>query len=94
MAASAQLLPYVLSKQVELSPPDLYEGVSDPESGLEGSGSGGFAEQPLTSEPPLSDAAPLTSEPPLGAELPLTSEPTAAAYPVERADAGPESTTS
>ncbi|MBB5934932.1 hypothetical protein [Streptomyces zagrosensis] len=87
MAASAQLLPSALAKQVE---PDLYEGVSDPESGLDGSGSCGFAEQPLTSEPPLSDAAPLTSEPPLGAELPLTSEPTAAAYPVGRADTGQE----
>ncbi|MFE7772908.1 hypothetical protein ACFU5O_03220 [Streptomyces sp. NPDC057445] len=32
---------------------------------------------PLTSEPPLADAAPLTSEPPLAAAAPLTSEPTA-----------------
>ncbi|MER0242993.1 hypothetical protein AAHZ94_13365 [Streptomyces sp. HSW2009] len=91
MAASVQALPFAHAKQAEPSPPDLYEGVSDPESGLDGSGSSGFAEQPLTSEPPLSDAAPLTSEPPLGAELPLTSEPTAAAYPVERAGAAPES---
>ncbi|MFE6780462.1 hypothetical protein [Streptomyces sp. NPDC057702] len=90
MAASVHLLPPTLSKQAEPTPPDLYEGVSDPESALDGSGACGF-EQPLTSEPPLSDAAPLTSEPPLGAERPLTSEPTAAAYPVERADTGPAS---
>ncbi|TQK44634.1 hypothetical protein FBY35_6150 [Streptomyces sp. SLBN-118] len=32
---------------------------------------------PLTSEPPLADAAPLTSEPPLAEAAPLTSEPTA-----------------
>ncbi|MGW1886436.1 hypothetical protein [Streptomyces sp. NPDC001970] len=32
---------------------------------------------PLTSEPPLADAAPLTSEPPLADAAPLTSEPTA-----------------
>ncbi|CAL9290798.1 MULTISPECIES: hypothetical protein [unclassified Streptomyces] len=32
---------------------------------------------PLTSEPPLADAAPLTSEPPLTDAAPLTSEPTA-----------------
>lgn len=35
-------------------------------------------EAPLTSEPPLADAAPLTSEPPLADAAPLTSEPTAA----------------
>lgn len=34
-------------------------------------------EPPLTSEPPLADAAPLTSEPPLADATPLTSEPTA-----------------
>ncbi|WP_175411986.1 hypothetical protein [Streptomyces sp. TRM64462] len=34
-------------------------------------------EPPLTSEPPLADAAPLTSEPPLTDATPLTSEPTA-----------------
>ncbi|MGW0117149.1 hypothetical protein [Streptomyces sp. NPDC003327] len=33
--------------------------------------------EPLTSEPPLADAAPLTSEPPLTEAAPLTSEPTA-----------------
>lgn len=32
---------------------------------------------PLTSEPPLADAAPLTSEPPMIEAAPLTSEPTA-----------------
>ncbi|MFB7515027.1 hypothetical protein [Streptomyces sp. NPDC056144] len=35
------------------------------------------ADAPLTSEPPLPDAAPLTSEPPLTGAAPLTSEPTA-----------------
>ncbi|XEC32677.1 hypothetical protein JAO84_11805 [Streptomyces fradiae] len=35
--------------------------------------------EPLTSEPPLADAAPLTSEPPLIEAAPLTSEPTARA---------------
>ncbi|GAA4687728.1 hypothetical protein [Streptomyces buecherae] len=88
MAAPVHIFPHTLSKQTEPSQPDLYEGVSDLESALDGSGACGF-EQPLTSEPPLSDAAPLTSEPPLGAERPLTSEPTAAAYPVERVDMGP-----
>ncbi|MFI6350767.1 hypothetical protein [Streptomyces sp. NPDC050560] len=34
-------------------------------------------EPPLTSEPPLADAAPLTSEPPLADTAPLTSETTA-----------------
>ncbi|MFD9486943.1 hypothetical protein ACFWBX_23825 [Streptomyces sp. NPDC059991] len=38
-------------------------------------------EQPLTSEPPLADAAPLTSEPPLTEAAPLTSEPTPVAAP-------------
>ncbi|MEW1695093.1 hypothetical protein ACIQCR_05630 [Streptomyces sp. NPDC093249] len=33
--------------------------------------------EPLTSEPPLPDAAPLTSEPPLTTAAPLTSEATA-----------------
>ncbi|MFF2845715.1 hypothetical protein ACFVT5_05220 [Streptomyces sp. NPDC058001] len=37
---------------------------------------GAWTEPPLTSEPPLADAAPLTSEPPLADVLPLTSEPT------------------
>ncbi|MFH8343920.1 hypothetical protein [Streptomyces sp. NPDC018045] len=57
--------------------PNLFDGVSDPDSGLDGSGSLCFCEPPLTSEPPLADAAPLTSESPIAAELPLTSEPTA-----------------
>lgn len=74
MAATAQLLDIdALSKPVE---PDLLIGVSDPDCGLDGSGSYCFAEPPLTSEPPLADA-PLTSESPIAAELPLTSEPTA-----------------
>ncbi|MFF0747011.1 hypothetical protein ACFYVL_42170 [Streptomyces sp. NPDC004111] len=64
MAASAQLLLSALSKQV-----------SGPDSGLDGSCSCGCAEPPLTSEPPLADAAPLTSEPPLTDATPLTSEP-------------------
>ncbi|MEV5592549.1 hypothetical protein [Streptomyces sp. NPDC052496] len=63
--------------------PDLFAGVSDPDSGLDGSGSLCFCEPPLTSEPPLADAAPLTSESPIAAELPLTSEPTAAGLGTE-----------
>jgi len=35
---------------------------------------GAWAETPLTSEPPLTDAEPLTSEPPLADTAPLTSE--------------------
>nr|WP_242587648.1 hypothetical protein [Streptomyces sp. MST-110588] len=57
--------------------------MSGPDSVLEGSGSFGFTEPPLTSEPPLADAAPLTSEPPIAPELPLTSEPTAAGLGTE-----------
>lgn len=60
----------------DINPLDL-DGLSDPDSGLDGSSSGDYAEPPLTSEPPLADAAPLTSEPPIGTEAPLTSEPTA-----------------
>nr|WP_240150904.1 hypothetical protein [Streptomyces sp. SID7805] len=63
--------------------PDVYDGVSGPDSGLAGAGSFSFAEPPLTSEPPLADAAPLTSEVPIAAELPLTSEPTAAGLGTE-----------
>ncbi|WP_200305060.1 hypothetical protein [Streptomyces adelaidensis] len=40
------------------------------------SAEGPCADVPLTSEPPLPDAAPLTSEPPLTDAAPLTSEPT------------------
>ena len=40
------------------------------------SAEGSCADGPLTSEPPLPDAAPLTSEPPLADAAPLTSEPT------------------
>lgn len=82
MATSAELLLSALSKPVEprepvfVNPLDL-EGLSHPDSGLDGSSSGDHSEPPLTSEPPLADVAPLTSEPPLAAELPLTSEPTA-----------------
>lgn len=90
MAASAELLAVltpiprqVLSKQGH-EPVDL-SGVSDPDSGLDGSCSCGCFEAPLTSEAPLADVAPLTSEPPL-AELPLTSEPTGSGYGMESAD--------
>lgn len=77
MAASAQLLLDALSKRSELRDlPDI-SLVSDPDSGLLGSCSCGCIEAPLTSEPPLADAAPLTSEPPLADAAPLTSEPTA-----------------
>ncbi|MET9292601.1 hypothetical protein [Streptomyces sp. NPDC003077] len=64
--------------------PPLFAGLSDPDVPLTGSGSAGFSEPPLTSEPPL--AAPLTSESPIAAELPLTSEPTAAGLGAEPAD--------
>ncbi|MFH9420931.1 hypothetical protein [Streptomyces sp. NPDC017529] len=96
MAASAQLLLDALSSAPEYpaervkpsdsagpAEPDLFDGVSDPDSGLNGSGSFCFCEPPLTSEPPLADAAPLTSESPIAAELPLTSEPTAAGLGTE-----------
>jgi hypothetical protein len=91
VAATAELLispvspdrGHVLSKRVHESV-DL-SGVSDPDSGLDGSCSCGCAEAPLTAEPPLADVAPLTSEPPLG-ELPLTSEPTGAGYATEPSD--------
>ncbi|GHH87197.1 hypothetical protein GCM10018793_62130 [Streptomyces sulfonofaciens] len=54
-----------------------------PEPGPAPDDSGAFSaesaesEPPLTSEPPMADAAPLTSEPPLADAAPLTSEPTA-----------------
>lgn len=78
MAASAHLLLSALSKR----PADLSAG---PDSDLPPdthelcvfSAEGSCAEAPLTSEPPLPDAAPLTSEPPLADAAPLTSEPTA-----------------
>ncbi|MFJ9627822.1 hypothetical protein ACIRU8_09025 [Streptomyces sp. NPDC101175] len=41
---------------------------------LHGDSEGAWAETPLTSEPPLTDAEPLTSEPPLADTAPLTSE--------------------
>ncbi|GGV44902.1 hypothetical protein AB0I84_36445 [Streptomyces spectabilis] len=65
MPPSANLLPSGLPLEV-----------SHPDSGLDGSCSCGCLEPPLTSEPPLADAAPLTSEPPLTDAAPLTSEPT------------------
>ncbi|MFE3551295.1 hypothetical protein ACFXN2_21760 [Streptomyces kronopolitis] len=85
MAASAQLLLDALSAKPggAAMEADLYDGLSDPDSGLDGSGSFSFVEPPLTSEPPLADAAPLTSEVPIAAELPLTSEPTAAGMGTE-----------
>ena len=96
MAASAELLAVltplpqqVLTNQQVLSkqghePVDL-SGVSDPDSGLDGSCSCGYFEAPLTSEPPLADVAPLTSEPPL-TELPLTSESTGNGFCTESTD--------
>ena len=70
MAASAQLLLSALSKRPadQSADPDHYICVFSAE--------GSCAEAPLTSEPPLPDAAPLTSEPPLADAAPLTSEPT------------------
>ncbi|MEU7641202.1 MULTISPECIES: hypothetical protein [unclassified Streptomyces] len=82
MAASAQLLLDALAAK-PCGEPGLFDGVSGPDSGLEGSGSFSFTEPPLTSEPPLADSAPLTSEVPIAAELPLTSEPTAAGLGTE-----------
>ncbi|GAA1354610.1 hypothetical protein [Streptomyces beijiangensis] len=76
MAASAQLLLSALSKQVpEPSTPSLPDFPDLPEYADLCTTSS--MELPLTSEPPLSDAAPLTSEPPLADVTPLTSEPTA-----------------
>ncbi|MEV2243907.1 hypothetical protein [Streptomyces sp. NPDC049970] len=91
MPASAQLLLSALSKQVPspkasgsvsgktswtaTAPPMISELPLSYVSDL--TGETGFADAPLTSEPPLADATPLTSEPPLAAVAPLTSEPTA-----------------
>ncbi|GAA2389557.1 hypothetical protein GCM10010420_11600 [Streptomyces glaucosporus] len=82
MATSADLLTLPPGRGQE--PLDL-SGVSDPDSGLDGSCVHDYVEAPLTSEPPLADAAPLTSEPPLAAGLPLTSEPTGVGYAAESA---------
>ncbi|MFE7120085.1 hypothetical protein ACFU99_32150 [Streptomyces sp. NPDC057654] len=94
MAASAQLLLSAISStsdipgfsKPDLPPqePDLFDGVSGPDSGLDGSGA--FVEPPLTCEPPLADATPLTSESPNTAEPPLTSEPTTAGLGMEYAE--------
>jgi hypothetical protein len=85
VAATAEALMTVLiPKQVH--EPVAPAGVSDPDSGLDGSCSCGCPEAPLTSEPPLADVAPLTSEPPIAAELPLTSEPTGTGFGTESAD--------
>lgn len=85
MAASAEALMTVLiPKQVHESVEPA--GVSDIDSGLDGSCSSGYPEAPLTSEPPLADVAPLTSEPPIAAELPLTSEPTGTGFGAESTD--------
>ncbi|WP_156725071.1 hypothetical protein [Streptomyces apocyni] len=77
MATTTYLVRDAYSKRQETRDlPDL-SLVSGPDSGLLGSCSCGCLEPPLTSEPPLADAAPLTSEPPLADAAPLTSEPTA-----------------
>ncbi|WP_221352422.1 hypothetical protein [Streptomyces beigongshangae] len=85
MAASAQLLLQALSPP----PAGAADVPADPEpnslhcaSGAESS----CAETPLTSEPPLPDAAPLTSEPPLSDAAPPTGGPTSTG-----AAAGPDS---
>ncbi|WP_128376662.1 hypothetical protein [Streptomyces cavernae] len=78
MAASAHLLLSALSKR----PADLsadFEHDYDPDPYSDAhlcalSAEGSCAEAPLTSEPPLPDAAPLTSEPPLADAAPMTSE--------------------
>ncbi|MEV0734578.1 hypothetical protein AB0I51_01135 [Streptomyces sp. NPDC050549] len=68
MAASASLpLPARSKRTAEPSAdlePELFHVDSE----------GAWAETPLTSEPPLTDAEPLTSEPPLADTAPLTSE--------------------
>ncbi|MBJ7906373.1 hypothetical protein ACWDO7_12315 [Streptomyces sp. NPDC003656] len=66
MAAPAHLS---LPAQWKRSP----ETVSRPGAGPRAfSAEGACVETPLTSEPPLPDAAPLTSEPPLADAAPLT----------------------
>ncbi len=92
MAASAQLLLSALSKRPADVPAAPYPdsgSVSHSDSHSDSGSDSGLhpqycvfsaesscAEAPLTSEPPLPDAAPLTSEPPLADAAPLTSEPT------------------
>lgn len=85
MAATAEALLTVLIPKQEHGPVEP-AGVSDIDSGLDGSCTCGCAEAPLTSEPPLADVAPLTSEPPMAAELPLTSEPTGTGFGTESSD--------
>lgn len=85
MAASAEALMTVLIPK-QTHEPVAPAGVSDPDSGLDGSCSSGYPEAPLTSEPPLADVAPLTSEAPIAAELPLTSEPTGTGLGAESTD--------
>lgn len=85
VAASAEALMTVLIPKQVHEPVEL-TGVSDPDSGLDGSCSCGGPDAPLTSEPPLADVAPLTSEPPIAAELPLTSEPTGTGFGTEPTD--------
>ncbi|MFD6419965.1 hypothetical protein [Streptomyces sp. NPDC060194] len=75
MVASAHLLLDALSKPAVVptqasGPVAAAYDVTDPDIGYD-------VEAPLTSEPPLADAAPLTSEPPLADPSHLTSEPTA-----------------
>ncbi|MFI6404533.1 hypothetical protein [Streptomyces sp. NPDC050548] len=72
MAASASLPLPARSKRTAEPSADLEPGL---ESGLfHVDSEGAWAETPLTSEPPLTDAEPLTSEPPLADTAPLTSE--------------------
>ncbi|MDJ0463611.1 hypothetical protein [Streptomyces sp. H27-C3] len=66
--AAAQLLLSALSKPALGPDAVLDAGFTDPLL---------LCEPPLTSEPPMADAAPLTSEPPMADAAPLTSEPTA-----------------
>ncbi|GAA1014003.1 hypothetical protein STXM2123_5365 [Streptomyces sp. F-3] len=76
MAASAHLLLSALSPHTAEPP----AGDPLPADGDFGScpfsAESTCAETPLTSEPPLPDAAPLTSEPPLAEAAPLTSQST------------------
>ncbi|MFF6995073.1 hypothetical protein ACFY93_08960 [Streptomyces sp. NPDC008313] len=81
MAASAHLLLSALSKPSADPAAGLMDGTTVSAGPAEPhvcvfSAEGACADVPLTSEPPLPDAAPLTSEPPLADAAPLTSEPT------------------
>ncbi|WP_425581041.1 hypothetical protein [Streptomyces thermoalcalitolerans] len=88
MAASAHLLLSALSAHMAEPPADGPLPAGDGFGPCPFSAESTCAEAPLTSEPPLPDAAPLTSEPPLAEAAPLTSQstPEAAEGDVGRAE--------